>query len=503
MRWKKNAVSYLTWIVYAVAAEVGLVCLSDALCDTMKIRISVGAISSLVYMLLAGLGVFLLHRLSGRRDGQWKWQTTAGILRAAIAVFLLAAGLILRIQHIGNATENAAYFELASVSQGQEVPQFAHGAVYFYVRLLNGLFFFLGNKFVVAIWTQILLQFIALLLLFFAVRRLAGENAAIVMLAFWTFSPYMIQGAVDLSPEMLYLVLWGGVLLWISCLAGRKKHICYFLTGLAVAFVVYLDIAGCFLLLVLAAAVFAFSESEEKIPGGVKLLRLLAVALGVAGGFASCVLVDALVTGKRFTDVLTVWFALYQPHTFTLPFSLTASTGGLTEYLVLMVVLMPGIFAYWRNRKTDGLMWWVILAVMVGLAGCVGLFTAEMPVGRFLYFSLTLLAGVSVNEALLPLKAKRSDSIEPKQGEMGEVGRETEKRENPAEHRSEAEKKEPSAVQQLPDEERGKQKAVTFIENPLPLPKKHVKRTMTFRLDEESGKDDFDIAVDESDDFDF
>lgn len=43
------------------------------------------------------------------------------------------------------------------------------------------------------------------------------------------------------------------------------------------------------------------------------------------------------------------------------------------------------------------------------------------------------------------------------------------------------------------------EKKVKYIENPLPLPKKHVKKTMNFKLDE---KDDFDIEIDEKDDFD-
>ena len=41
---------------------------------------------------------------------------------------------------------------------------------------------------------------------------------------------------------------------------------------------------------------------------------------------------------------------------------------------------------------------------------------------------------------------------------------------------------------------------VTYLENPLPVPKKHEKRTMDF--DMEGKADDFDIQIDENDDFD-
>jgi len=43
---------------------------------------------------------------------------------------------------------------------------------------------------------------------------------------------------------------------------------------------------------------------------------------------------------------------------------------------------------------------------------------------------------------------------------------------------------------------------VKLIENPLPLPKKHVKKVLDFDWELEEGKDDFDIEIDECDDFD-
>ena len=43
---------------------------------------------------------------------------------------------------------------------------------------------------------------------------------------------------------------------------------------------------------------------------------------------------------------------------------------------------------------------------------------------------------------------------------------------------------------------------VRFLENPLPLPKKHVKRVMDYSLSSVSQEDDFDYPVAEDDDFD-
>ena len=126
MRWKKNAFSYLSWVIYAVAVEVGMVCLADAICDAKGVKIYFGTIACVLYMVLAGIGVFLVHRALERRE---RPLATKNVVEAALTVMLLAAGLVLRIQAISTATESAAYYELASVTSGQEIPQIVHGAV--------------------------------------------------------------------------------------------------------------------------------------------------------------------------------------------------------------------------------------------------------------------------------------------------------------------------------------------------------------------------------------
>lgn len=54
----------------------------------------------------------------------------------------------------------------------------------------------------------------------------------------------------------------------------------------------------------------------------------------------------------------------------------------------------------------------------------------------------------------------------------------------------------------VPEQQAQKQaeRKIDFIENPLPLPKKHVARKMDFKISEAA--DDFDIDIKETDDFD-
>lgn len=485
MRWKKNAFSYLSWVIYAVAVEVGMVCLADAICDAKGVKIYFGTIACVLYMVLAGIGVFFVHRSLERRE---RPLATKNVVEAALTVMLLAAGLVLRIQAISTATESAAYYELASVTSGQEIPQIVHGAVYFYVQLLHGIFYFLGNKFIVAIWTQILLQFVAVLLLYFAVRRMAGSIAAVVMLAFCMLPSYMVRGAVDLSPEMLYLVLWCGILFWISLENNRDWKLWEFVPiGVIIAVAGYLDIAGFFLLGFVVAVIFACSSETATRK---RLLAALVCLAGAGVGLVGSVAVDALASGKQFGNVMQAWLKLYQPLSFELPLSMEASESGVVGYLVLLCVLSLGIYAFWRNRKTDALKAWILVAVIMALAACFRILTVEMPVNRYLYLLLSILAGIALEECVVPCRVN-----EAAKREFAEII-------NLDEPSAEllTEENEPEKAETVETTESGKPR---FIENPLPLPKKHQKRTLSYRVEVGEGKDDFDISVDEDDDFDY
>ena len=52
------------------------------------------------------------------------------------------------------------------------------------------------------------------------------------------------------------------------------------------------------------------------------------------------------------------------------------------------------------------------------------------------------------------------------------------------------------------DTENSEKKSVQFIENPLPLPKKHVKKVMDYKFEPEEHLMKYDIEVSDDDDFD-
>lgn len=503
MSWRKNGISYLAWLAYALAAGMGLVCLAVAACDFLEVQTWLGMTACIVWFFAAGLAVYLLHRCLSSRTAQ-REQTVRAVAEASAAVIMLALGLVLRVEGMEGAGEKAAYFEAALVAPGQELPQVAQGAVYLYLQLLHGVFYFLGNKFIMGVWLQLLLQFAAVLLLYFAVRRCGGKIAALVLLGFCMFSPYMIGEALTLSPEMLYLLFWSAVLLWIVALSGRKFRAFELLPiGAAVAFLCYLDAAGFFLLLFAIGVLFCKREEE---PGAAE--KTAAILLLLAGGlvcFGLCIYADAVLSGKSFAGVLGAQLTLYRPEGFAVPIALE-TTGLPADSVILVCMMTPGIFSFWRDRERDRIRIWMLASAAAVLAGCFGVFTAQMPGNIYLYLFLVTLAGIGLEECF---RRPETEERLPEEAEAGEDGeRQTAPEKAQREPLQEAEahrsgKEQPEEPEFLDLGPVPRKKPIQYIENPLPLPKKHRKRSLDYNIKAvENGQDDFDLAIDENDDFD-
>lgn len=515
MSWKKNGFSYLLWVFYAVAAEVGLVYLADAVCDSMGLEIYIGTISGALYIIVAGLGVYLVHRFAPKYSvTEEKKHSLRNAVEVAATVLLLVIGVVLRVQRAGGPVEENRYYELAAMVSEEEIPRFAHGAVSCYIQVLHGLFYFIGNKPGAAVWVQILLQLGAMLLLYFAVRRSAGSIAAIVMLGFGTFSSYLLEEVSNPSPAMLYLFLWSAVLLLTVTSARAEKSLWGFpFIGLVISLVSYLDVAGCLLLLVSAAVIF--SQEEASVTGRRGKCLFLCL-MGVMVGFAGCVLADSMMTGKSLTEVLAGWVQTYRPMDFRLPVSVNV-TGTMTEvmaeYIILFCVLTLGIFSFWRNRKSDHMKVWILLLIVLVPAGCFGIFTEEIPMGLYMYLLLIIMAGIAVEECIREIKpvpgvmliSEETGSI-PEQAAVPQQDRNAgcrlQGQAEPDGGTVSPQHRTADAASQTDSEDNSQPRKVKLIENPLPLPKKHVRKKLDYDVKISAEKEDFDLDVDEKDDFD-
>lgn len=502
MSWNKNAFSYLMWLTDTLIAGMLLIYTTSVLCGKAGFSLWMGIGFAAAYGIFAAVIVFKLCRwVSTRNIFAEKNQDVLLLCEGILVAILLFFGLFFRVQGIGSAELSSEYFEAARVTAGQRLPKIVHGASYLYVGMLHEIFVLLGNQFVAGIWVQITLQMAAFLLLFFMVRKLAGPLAALLTFGFFMCAPFAVQHALVLSPWMLYFLMF--MLGFVLISLGYEKKVepaVFFLKGILAAFLCYLDISGG-LLLIAAIATALCSRGEESKRGRKLAASVLCVA-GMAGGLVLFLFLDALLSGKTFQGVAGAWISLYRPETFKLPAVITGKELQ-TETGVLAGVSVFGIFSFWCDRKKEQLSPYVLAVCVVIAAGGFGILTQESQGVFCLFLLLTVLAGIGLKQCFQVEKVVQAEEKAVPQSAVSDDLVIEELTDISEKQESDSEQEKLRQEKALKAEFRKEQeKKVQYLENPLPLPRRHVKRVMDYPMRSLPG-DDFDYPVNEEDDFDY
>lgn len=498
MSWKKTICSYLLWLIYAVAANLGLTGFLGTVLEREGYSKEYCFPVILVLNLAVALLVFALHRLTVKsiqsEPKAAAWRNFA-IVEGILVVALLAGGIFLRTTQIQNLTIGSVtmdyqnpFYEAAKVTEGYVIPQVVHGATYLYLQVLHFVFLLLGNKFIAAVWLQVVLQCLTGVLLYFSVRKLSGRIPAIIMLGFLMLSPYMICNAEELSPETLFFVMYALVLVILtSTLANSKCNpFVAILTGVLIGVCCYFDLSGVTLLLFAVGIVFAERVKPVKW-WNYRVIIILGCLLGTVMGWLGVIALDAALCGKKMLGVMAAWCSVFLPKAFAIPINevldLQNSPVVWNSMLVINILLMVGIFGFWCRKRRERMGVWTVVAAVFVLFRCFGMMTPQLSGSTYLFFGLVTLAGIGVGDVFSVEMI--TEAVLPGEDRIG-----AEEVEEPVETMAEPKTK---AVT--------KEKEIHFLENPLPLPKKHEAKVLDYRFVEiENGDFDYDVA--EDDDFD-
>lgn len=484
---RKNAFSYFIWFLYSIAVCAGLLGITATFSRQMGQAESIGIAVGGVWLLFCALIARLIHRLVKKQSNETRIGRLPAIVAESLMVVLfLVTGMILRIYCIGNIGTQSPYFDLAKVSAEQGLPTVVHGAVHIYIQLLHLVYVIFGNIFMAGIWLQILLQMLAGVFLYLAVRKMTGVVTSVIMWCFFCFSPMMINEALTLSPKMLFLAVFSLCLyLCTKCIRDRNRILSCIVAGVLIALVCYLDILGIVLLIFTVTGIL-WTEGQTEISVKRRLVGVLLCLAGSVAGFALTLAVDSLASGKGIGSIFQAWWKLFVPSTFDASILLKPEASSL-EVVVLIMLMTFGIFSFWSVRKTENQSIWTLAIIGVILLQVSGMTTDEVSGGVFLYLLAAVLAGIGVS------------GLFAKDAVTGSCVWDDGKLEAQLEAMSQEFVNEEAPAIETPAVEAPR---VKFIENPLPLPKKHVKKVMDFDFEPEEGMDDFDVDVDDDDDFD-
>ena len=548
MSYKKNVISYGIWALYLMGVGIILSFMGMVIGNQN---------SEIPYIAIGLLGLsfgmlFLVYFLAKKIVDSVpikKMSADRAVLIEGLAVVLsLVAGIVLRVIMISGAGEEAAYYDVAKVTENPMRLQLVQGSIYYYLRLLNGVFRLVGNKWMAGVVLQVVLQMVGIVLAYFAVRRLSGRGPALVSLLFLTLAPGSIREGITYSPKMLYFCLYALILLviawflWLSTRPGKVlTWILAVLCGGMVAFAGYTDILG----FTLAIPLFGLLGLKREQEGMLQwVAQFFLSMLTMAGTFCLLVYLDGSMSGSNFERVLNAWGVTYGIKGADYDFFFQESD---IATIVLLIFMGLGIFTFMRRRNEEIFSPWVVMVVSIVLMRILGIVTPNMNGSYQMYFAITVLAGVAlcelfvrdggkakednnISEAMVedldhvtaePVEEKPSDVSTAKDlnKEQKEWKGDTPMRESlPQESFDRQERSNISTasagaketVQEKKKQEEPQQpgqeepaKPVQYIENPMPLPKKHVKKTMDYPFIPDASQMHFDIEVDPNDNFDF
>ena len=408
---------------------------------------------------------------------------TCNLWEGILACVVTITGILYRINVClkcgGEQIVETDFYQSAVLQAEKKIEATQHMLSYLYTLCLSACMTFLGNKPIVGIWLQVVIQSVTLILAYIMIRRILGRIPALFLLSFLALSPAYVEQIFVLTPECLFLLLY---LIGIYITVSLVKNYCYdhsgtvartvsaLSAGMLIGILAYLD-PVMFTLLVFMVGIIAGKDTKGINPI-LHLFLSLAVSVLV---FADVIWIDASLHGREFVDSAVMWGSFF-PHTISVKniIVLYYTQAFLWELFFLVIGSSFLLMAFWNRKKVQNCTPWIILLLftMLGIS----------PYQMQLFLIWGVLAGIGLQQSFEPMDNK-TDRKTAREEKMTAKGMES----------SGADLKEMGIKAEKP---------IKYIENPLPLPKKHVKREMDYQYQVTENQMKFDIEISDEDEFD-
>lgn len=390
-----------------------------------------------------------------------------------IAGLLFAVMTVMRLFYINShEIQGAGFYELCRIQAGTQMPQLEYGVGDLYAKMLYLLFWLFGNHMLYAAYLQMALQLAALVFFYFALRNLWGFIPAIAAEAALLVFPEFLESLVILNQENLLLFLLCGNLALAAAVLGRTARkqnaaggyaFVILVSGIGAGLCAYLEKLYLAVPAMLLLALLLIKRPEEATGIQRRRLQVPVYLIGLGLGFGVCLLVKRQITGQQYA---AVW-AEYDRVQLSGEVFLSGSVMNYASALLLFFVFVAAaaamvIYSYCEREQ--------ILSEI----------KEEIQIQDIESFEKS------------EIKKSEIEKMEIKESKIKEseikavTGQENSR----------------NVQEQLPQETAEEKKTVKYIENPLPVPKRHVKKEMDFGFEPDSDLMKYDVMVEENDDFD-
>ncbi len=372
--------------------------------------------------------------------------------------------------------------------------------VYFYHQLLTALCTFFGNKIYPALFLQAVLYCFTILVLYAAVRQIAGATAAFLTISGMGLLSVLQKNTTQLNPDILwFLVISIGIYSMFSILTDKsyKKAI---LTGMVLSLVCFFDVVG--LLFVILAFLFMIvshfrlqqdrvvNEKRTFLMGRITLFTFAFLSGVIILFFFKYYLSDRLLI-QQMNELYHLYF-----DRINLDFTSYLQNIAISYFEIPLVfrvfMILPAavwIFSYWTARYDVA---YPVVAFFIGIHLFSGIFTEQLQYMMLLFFAWLCIGAVGMNHIAFSTLEIPDSEKSIKTNAIPEIL---------------------EAAENAKVEDQVKEKLVIIsesakkpelLDNPLPVPPRHVKKVMDYAfipmdhqmhydLDSVNSNDDYDI----------
>lgn len=541
MRFRKNEMSLVVWIIYLIMVGVLITFSGMTMKNELEVPLWLFLISCGGGLAIFALLFFLSNGISASFEEDYSVEPLDMVVPEKIFLIVSWMGAIgIRVYRLLSVTGASMCYDLIKVTddgtgmiemaRGHE--KLTHAGTTLYLSTLDFFLKLFGNSYITAATLQIVLQLLGLFLLFLGIRKMTGRLCSDLFLFFNAFLPYSARMAVECTPDAFYSIFFGvGLLVVYWFLLSSSKRIrkernivAFFVCGLVIGAITYLDISGlCLLCLTVGCMNISGIDEEETANKGAQAIVVVCALIS----FLLCIGGKAIFSSQDYGTIFDATFSNYEMSKLNLGMLLQ---DGEISFWIVFVFSSLGVFTYLKRKEDDVFSIWVIaFAVMVLLK--VTQTHALYQDNSYLFFVfLTILSALSISELFYaPCFEQKAEETEEElvnvtdlehseiKSEMSrrtlsklviETASKSDAKENRASEQrivkdkmeedktSDGEKKEDVKASD------GEKKERKYIKNPLPVPKKKERKGLDYplQLSEEDLK--FDIEISDDDDYD-
>lgn len=346
---------------------------------------------------------------------------------------------------------------------------------YIYTAIFSFLFSLLGNKAEVAVYFQIVLHIIGIVILFFAIKKFTNPVCAWICYLVFICMPFVFSISINQLFFLFFAIIFGISAIYTYILSSKELNlIIKTISSVLISFVftqlLFLDsIFVIFLLFGLLISLF-ISNGEKQVRYRTKIICMFSYIIGSVITFT---IYFAEKSKPLFQNFIYGLFTLNtDTPVFFKEFKLSMQVDKIYFYTILGVFILFMIFSFFQNRKTHTAL---IISLFLGLNMFWILFKTNIN-PYMVVITLAWIIFVLGVQSVVCLINYKKEELENEQEEI-----EIEMNEEVLS--AVIESKEEVIVSEEVTNESNLIKKINYIENPLPVPKRHVPKVLDYIFD--------------------